>query len=190
MYGYYILLNVFINRDILVRVMSGFAKRAIDVPDSGIGYMMRYASKYPDVVSLGQGTPLFPTPQFIYDALYQRSKNDPELGMYAGAKVENALKQEIARHMTALYGFQPTSEELYLTTGGIGGLFSAMMAFLEADDEVIYFDPSYPLHLSQIHLTQATPVFISYIEEQGWAIDIPKLQRSVTNKTKAIILTN
>jgi hypothetical protein len=37
-----------------------FAKRAINVPNAGIGPMMKYASRYKDVISLGQGTPLFP----------------------------------------------------------------------------------------------------------------------------------
>lgn len=44
-----------------------FAQRVINIPNSGIGYIMRYASKYDDALSLGQGTPLFPTPSFIYD---------------------------------------------------------------------------------------------------------------------------
>ena len=167
-----------------------FAKRVIDVPSSGIGFMMEYAAKYDDVVSLGQGTPLFPTPSFIYDALYKRSKTDKSLGMYSGAKVENELKILIVEQMKKIYGFKPKLEQLYLTAGGIGGLFSALMSLVEKGDEVIFFDPSYPLHLSQIHLTQAKPVFISYDEKNNWKIDLVKLKKAITAKTKAIILTN
>ncbi len=167
-----------------------FANRVQNVPNSGIGFMMKYASKYQDVLSLGQGTPLFPTPQFIYDELYQRSKTDPELGMYSGTKNETPLKQLIAKQMERLYRFIPDLQEIYLTVGGIGGLYSALMSLVQKNDEVIYFDPSYPLHLSQIYLTEAKPVFVSYDEKNKWSLDIDQLKKAISPKTKAIILTN
>lgn len=167
-----------------------FTKRVTDVPNSGIGFMMRYAAKYTDVVSLGQGTPLFPTPSFIYDELYKRSKTNPEIGMYSSSNIEKELKNQIAIHMNQLYGFTPDDGTIYLTMGGIAGLFSALMSLLEEDDEIIYFDPSYPLHLSQIHICQAKPVFVSYREDKGWSLDFEKLKQSISPKTKAILLTN
>lgn len=167
-----------------------FAKRVGDVPVSGISYMMNYAAKYPDVVSLGQGTPLFPTPKFIYDYLYKRAKTDPEIGMYSSPRIEKELLELIAQSMKKIYGFSPALNQLYLTVGGIGALYSALMSFLEKGDEVIYFDPSYPLHLSQIYLTQAKPIFVSYEEKTGWSLDLARLKKSITAKTKAIILTN
>lgn len=167
-----------------------FSQRVQNVPNAGIGAMMRYAAKYPDVVSLGQGTPLFPTPSFIYGYLYERSKTDLTIGQYSLPKIENELKTLIIQKVEKKHGFIPKLEEIYLTVGGIGGLFSAIMAFLEKDDEVIYFDPSYPLHLSQIHLAQAKPVFVSYNESNNWSIDLEKLEKAITSKTKMVILTN
>lgn len=167
-----------------------FASRALDVPGSGIAYMMGYAAKSEDVISLGQGTPVFPTPNFIYEYLTERARKDPSVGMYSGAKIEDELKSLIREEMAALYGFFPEMGEICLTVGGIGALFSALMVFLEKGDEVIYFDPSYPLHLSQIHLTQARPVFVSLIEDSGWAIDLPKLKSAISSKTKLVVLTN
>ncbi|MCL5004120.1 MAG: pyridoxal phosphate-dependent aminotransferase [Patescibacteria group bacterium] len=167
-----------------------FADRDTNVPVSGIGAMMNYGAKYADVLSLGQGTPIFPTPQFIYDYVHERAKSDPSVGMYSSPKIENGLKELIIKEMEQLYGFKPMLDNLTLTTGGIGALYSAMMALVQKGDEVIYFDPSYPLHLSQIHLTEAKPVFVSYKEESGWALDLERLKNSVTKNTKAIILTN
>lgn len=172
--------------------MNRFSARVTDIPNSGIGFTMRYAAKYSDVVSLGQGTPLFPTPQFIYDVFHERSKGEPELGMYSDTKVaiENDLAKLIAKQMEEDYAFKADSAQIYLTVGGIGALYSALMALVQKGDEVIFFDPSYPLHLSQIHLTGATPVFVPYTEADGWSINLSKLEKSVTAKTKVIILTN
>ncbi len=125
-----------------------FTDRATKVPAPGIALMMNYGAKYPDTLSLGQGTPIFPTPQFIYDYVYERAKKDPSVGMYSGPKIENELKELIIKEMEQLYGFTPTLDSLLLTSGGIAGLYSAMMALLQKGDEVIYIDPSYPLHLS------------------------------------------
>ncbi len=61
---------------------------------------------------------------------------------------------------------------------------------MEKGDEVIYFDPSYPLHLSQIHITEAKPIFVSYDENSAWSLDLKKLKDKITKKTKAMILTN
>lgn len=172
--------------------MYRFSNRATDVPNSGIGSMMRYASKYKDTVSLGQGTPLFPTPQFIYDYVYEYAKNEPATGMYSDTKVEIEvnLKKFIAKQIQEDYGFTPELSQLYITVGGIGALFSAIMALVGPGDEVIYFDPSYPLHLSQLHIAEATPVFVSYREEDGWGIDLIKLRKSIIPKTRVILLTN
>lgn len=167
-----------------------FTNRATNIPNSGIGYMMRYASKYPDVISLGQGTPLFPTPQFIYDQLYKLSKINSDLGMYSGPKIENPLKKLIIKQVDKLYGYNPKSSEILLTVGGIAGLFTAIMSLVQKGDEVIYFDPSYPLHIAQIHIAEAKPVFVSYDENNNWSIDIEKLKKAITKNTKIIILTN
>ncbi|HLD25337.1 MAG TPA: pyridoxal phosphate-dependent aminotransferase [Patescibacteria group bacterium] len=172
--------------------MYRISRRATDVPNSGIGYMMRYASKYPDTVSLGQGTPLFPTPQFIYDYVFEYAKKEPAVGMYSDTKVETELnlKHLIAKQMSEEYGFTPEMSQLYITVGAIGGLFSAIMALIDRGDEIIYFDPSYPLHLSQIHIAQGKPVFVPYREREGWSIDLVTLKKSITKKTRAILLTN
>ena len=112
--------------------------------------------------------------------------------MYNSAddRIQTPLKMLIARDFASKYGFTPELSEIYLTVGGIGGLFAALMSILDRGDEVIYFDPSYPLHLSQTFLAQAKPVFVSLIEKKEWQLDLEKLKRSISGKTKAIILTN
>ncbi|QTR50759.1 pyridoxal phosphate-dependent aminotransferase [Candidatus Thiothrix anitrata] len=153
---------------------------------------MRYAAQFSDTISLGQGTPLFPTPYFIYEALLERSKVDGKIGMYSDAipEIEKNLIELIKKQIDDDYGFYPNSKELILTLGGIGALFSSLMALIEKGDEIIFFDPSYPLHLSQIHLAEATPIFVSLKENDGWSFNIDSLKKAITKKTRAIILTN
>jgi len=169
-----------------------FTKRSQNVPDAGIGPIMSYAAKYSDTISLGQGAPQFKTPQFVYDQLYEQSKTNPTLGIYNNLndKTQLALKELLVTDFKSKYLFAPQISELYLTVGGIGGLFAALMVLLQKGDEVIFFDPSYPLHLSQISISEAKPVFVPLNESSGWTLDLELLKSKVTNKTKAIVLTN
>jgi aminotransferase len=167
-----------------------FADRSLNVPSSGIGMMMRYAASYDDVLSLGQGTPLFPTPQYIYDYVAEQAKKDPAVGQYSTANVEKVLLELIAGDFKEIYGFKPELNELALTVGGVGGLMSTFLALLDPLDEIIYFDPSYPIHLSQLAITQAKVVYVSLKEDEGWKLDFELLEKSITPKTKAILLTN
>lgn len=170
--------------------MPKFSNRSQDVPNSGISVMMRYGSKYPDCISLGQGTPLFPTPDFIYDYVREKARTDSSVGQYALPKLERELTALIAEDVEKWYGYKPKLEEIALGVGAISGLFSAMMAFINPGDEVIYFDPSYPLHLSQLHLVGAVTKFVALDEERGWRPDLKKLAETISDKTKMIILTN
>jgi aminotransferase len=169
-----------------------FSDRVQDIPDAGIGSIMYYARQYKDTISLGQGAPNFPTPQCIYDEIHRLSKIDPNLGMYNTVndsyhmKVKLLLQKEFEKE----YGFSPDPTDFYLTVGGIGGLYATLMAVTQKGDEVIYFDPSYPLHLSQLALSQATPVFVPYDEKNNWRPNLELLKTKITSKTKAIVLTN
>jgi aspartate/methionine/tyrosine aminotransferase len=169
-----------------------FTDRVLNVPDAGIGSIMYYARQYKNTISLGQGAPNFPTPSCVYDEIHQLSKTDPNLGMYNTVndayhlKLKSLLQKEFEKD----YGFSPHPEDFYLTIGGIGGLFATLMAITQKGDEVIFMDPSYPLHLSQLALTQATPVYVPYKETNNWRPDMELLRSKVTKKTKAIILTN
>lgn len=167
-----------------------FADRSLNVPSSGIGMMMRYAASYSDVLSLGQGTPLFPTPQYIYDYVSEQARKDPAVGQYSTANLENQLLELIAKDFEEIYGFKPQLSELALSVGGVGGLMATFLALLNPGDEIIYFDPSYPIHLSQLEIAQAKVVFVSLKEDEGWKLDFELLEKSITTKTKAILLTN
>ncbi len=167
-----------------------FADRSLNVPSSGIGMMMRYAASHSDVLSLGQGTPLFPTPQYIYDYVSEQARKDPAVGQYSTANLENQLLELIAKDFEEIYGFKPQLSELALSVGGVGGLMATFLALLNPGDEIIYFDPSYPIHLSQLEIAQAKVIFVSLKEDEGWKLDFELLEKSITSKTKAILLTN
>src|SRR3989338_5515583 len=110
--------------------INTFADRVASVPDAGIGSIMYYARQFKDTISLGQGAPNFPTPQCIYDEIHRLSYEDPNLGMYntVNDSYHMNVKMLLQKEFEKEYGFSPDPTEIYLTIGGVGGLFSAFMA--------------------------------------------------------------
>lgn len=171
-------------------MFNDYALRAKDIPNSGITYMMDYAASNPDAIALAQGVPRFPTPEFIYDYVRQKAKEDPSVGMYPQKPLKDELKKYISRNMKEIYGFEPKNDELVITTGAIGGLFATMMAALDHEDEVILFEPGYPKHFVQAHLTDAKKVYVKFKKDNGWDVDFDQLEKSISNKTRMIVLAN
>jgi aminotransferase len=120
----------------------------------------------------------------------ESARKEKGVGMYSETPVENRLKGLIIAQMKELYDADVSADQLLLTVGGIGALYSSLMCFLEKGDRAVYFDPSYPLHISQVYLTQAKPIFVPYSEKKGWAMSLDRLERKITKRTRAIILTN
>jgi aspartate aminotransferase len=61
---------------------------------------------------------------------------------------------------------------------------------LEAGDEVIIAAPYWVSYVDQALLNDATPVFLRTSENDGYAIDVDDLRRSITPRTKAIVINS
>lgn len=169
-----------------MRRINQYIQSAAFSPIAGI---MKYASQFEDTISLGQGTPHLPTPSFIYNHISHLSKTNPDLGKYPSVKLKNRLCELIAEDLSKEYQIKADPKHIVLSVGGLGGLYASFSALLNPGDEVIFFDPSYPTHLDQLHQLGAQVKFVPLIENDGWSLDKEKLANSIGPKTKLIILT-
>jgi aspartate/methionine/tyrosine aminotransferase len=62
------------------------------------------------------------------------------------------------------------------------------MALLEPGDEVIHPNPGFPIYESMIRFLGAQPVPIPLVEERGFSFDLDRLEASLTDRTKMVIL--
>jgi aspartate/methionine/tyrosine aminotransferase len=65
-----------------------------------------------------------------------------------------------------------------------------MMALLNAGDEAIYPDPSFPIYESMIRFLGATPVPIPLLESRRFSIDLDVLASRLSPRTKLVILNS
>jgi len=178
--------------------MSGFKMQNKGISDklqtttvSAIKEMMHLAQDYPKAVSLGQGTPSFLTPAHIRDRVKQELDQNPDIGKYAPLAGLPKLKQAIAKKLKQSRNIAANPEtEIYITSGAMEAIFTAVFTVLNPQDELILFTPCFPSHIIQTRLAQGVPVCSPLVEEENWALNLDDFKAKISKKTKAVILCN
>src|SRR6185295_4928840 len=112
------------------------SRRAAGMRRSAIREIMALAAGRPNVIHLEVGEPDFLTPAPIIDAAFAAAragftKYSPNAGL-------PPLRQQIAERVGRHYrSAPPTADQIVVTTGAIGALYSALMAVVDTGDEVL-----------------------------------------------------
>lgn len=154
---------------------------------SGIRTLGQEASQYSDVILLTIGEPMFNTASEIKDAAKialdeNQTKYPPYQGMI---ELRNAVVEFEKKTQNIDY----TPEEVLITQGASGALFTALGAILNPKDEVIVFDPSYVAYYPTIATFKGVPVTIDTTPD-GFQLSYEKIKSAITEKTKAIIINS
>ncbi len=153
---------------------------------SGIRRFTNLARTVDDCVMLTIGEPEFDTPEEIKAAaltsLFQNRTH------YAPNQGVDALRQEIAAYET-YRGMVCTPEQVLITAGATGALFTALLGILNPGDEVIIPTPAFSLYETAATIAGAVPRPLD-LSKTGFQIDPRALQSLITPKTKAIVLNS
>jgi len=103
---------------------------------------------------------------------------------------QRELRAAIAAYARGQYGLDCDPAQVVVGPGAKPLLFFAMMALLEADDEVLYPDPGFPSYPAIIRAMGATPVPVPLEEERGFALDLEALHNRLSTRTRMIILNS
>ena len=101
------------------------------------------------------------------------------------------LRQALAKDVSERTGLAiDPSRNLIVTPGSDSGLLYAMMPFLEAGDEVMVPDPSYPSNFLDPKLLGAVTVPVPLFEEDNYQPDIREFGKRLTDKTKMVLISH
>ena len=139
-----------------------------------------------NAVNLGQGFP-----DFLCDEELMKlaSKYIHEgYNQYAPMPGLPRLRQVLADKYNTLYNTDiDWDKDITITAGGTQAIYSAITAIAQEDDEIIIFEPAYDSYVPAIELCKAVPVYIT-LTAPDFKIDWEQVKKSITHKTKAIIL--
>jgi aspartate aminotransferase/aminotransferase len=154
---------------------------------SAIREIMALAAGRPNVIHLEVGEPDFLTPAPIIDAAFAAAragftKYSPNAGL-------PPLRQQIAERVGRHYrSAPPTADQIVVTTGAIGALYSALMAVVDTGDEVLIPDPGWPNYEAIVHLAGATPIRYQLQATRGFLPDPAEIAGLITARTKALLI--
>jgi aspartate/methionine/tyrosine aminotransferase len=141
-----------------------------------------------EIVHLEIGEPDFDTPAHIVEAA--KKALDAGATHYGPSAGLPELREVIAKHVGETRGVPVASEEVVVTPGAKPIMFFAILALAGQGDEVIYPNPGFPIYESVINFAGATPVPIPLREESGFGFDLPLFERSVSPRTRLIIVNS
>ncbi|MGQ0666486.1 MAG: pyridoxal phosphate-dependent aminotransferase [Nitrospiraceae bacterium] len=141
-----------------------------------------------DVVDFSSGEPDFDTPEPVKAAAEAAiragfTKYTPSSGI-------DDLREAIIEKLRTEQGLRYDKSQILVSCGAKHSLYNLAEALLEAGDEVIIPTPYWVSYADQVLLNDATPVFLSTSESNGYAINPEDLERLVTPRTKAIIVNS
>ncbi|HOQ36731.1 MAG TPA: pyridoxal phosphate-dependent aminotransferase [Acetivibrio sp.] len=141
-----------------------------------------------DIIGFGAGEPDFDTPAHIKEAA--KKAIDEGFTKYTPASGTLELKQAICNKFKRDNGLDYKPSNIVISNGAKHSLVNAFQAICNPGDEVIITNPAWVSYPEMVKLADAVPVYINTTEEEGFKFTIDKLEKAITNKTKAIIINS
>lgn len=137
------------------------------------------------------GNPSVPAPQIVTDTLKNLLINmkATHLHGYTSAAGDIEVRKSIAHYLNQTYHAHIEESKIYLTAGAAAALTIGFHAILSTDDEVIVFAPFFPEY--QVFVEKAggkLKIVASLLDT--FLPDIEKFKRSITRKTKIVLLNS
>ncbi|MDC0226584.1 pyridoxal phosphate-dependent aminotransferase [Alphaproteobacteria bacterium] len=145
-------------------------------------------AKGKDVLVLAAGEPDFDTPINIRQAAAKAM--DEGLTRYVPGKGTPALQDAIIKKFKIENNIDYSIDEIMVGVGGKHILYNAMMATINSEDEVIIPAPFWVSYPDIVLLAEGKPIIVPCDEKQGFKITPNQLEKSITPKTKWIMLNS
>jgi aspartate aminotransferase len=121
-----------------------------------------------DVIGLGAGEPDFDTPDFIKEAGIKAIRDGKT--KYTNVDGTPELKDAVILKYARDNGLTYTRDQITINAGGKHTLFNAMVATLDAGDEVVIPAPYWVSYPDVVLFANGTPVFVAAGAEQNYKL--------------------
>ena len=160
-------------------------EKAFAVADEALALIKSGATLYPFHI----GDINLPTPENIVRAA-ERAIRDGKTG-YCSNYGLGELRELLAEDVNAARGTAYTADNVAVQPGGKPVIGKFLLALMNPGDEVLFPNPGFPIYESLIGFYGGRPVPYGYLEgERNFVIDIGRLKRSLTPKTRLLILND
>ena len=146
------------------------------------------AAEGKDIIGLSAGEPDFDTPDHIVEAAIAAMRAGET--RYTDPDGTPELKAAVARKFKRDNNLDYAPSQVSIATGGKQILYNALMASLDAGDEVIIPAPYWVSYPDMVLLAGGTPVIVPCSQENRFILQPEDLEAAITPKTKWIIFNS
>lgn len=141
-----------------------------------------------DVIGLGAGEPDFDTPNHVKESAIRAIREG--FTKYTAVDGTASLKQAVIAKFKRDNALDYTPEEILVSVGGKQSFFNLAQALLDNGDEVIIPAPYWVSYPDMVLLADANPITISAGIDQAFKIRPEQLVRTITRKTRMLVLNS
>ena len=144
-----------------------------------------------NVFDFSLGNPSIPAPEQVNNTMVKLlTETDPiKIHGYTSAQGDLSVRTTIAESINKRFSANATPDLIYMTCGAAASLTITLNAIINNGDEVIALAPYFPEY--RVFAEKAGANFaVSKCREEDFQIDFENLEKTITNKTKAIIVNS
>ena len=153
---------------------------------TAMGKSDELAKGFDDVINLSLGDPDLITDDRIIDAAFADAKAGHT--KYTDFRGDPELRAAIRDFYGEEYGIDLQDEEIFVAASGCHGMYLALEAILDPDDEVILQTPYFTPYPQQVELAGGIPVELPTFEEEDFKINTSRLESLINERTKALVI--
>ncbi len=145
-----------------------------------------------NVFDFSIGNPYFPAPASVKTAIHEilDTLDSNYIHGYMSNDGYPEVRQTVAEYINETFGDNITGDNIMMTVGAAGGLNATLKALLNPGDEVIVPAPYFLEYGNYVGNYGGVIVPVLSKEEDGFMPDLEGIAKSITPKTKAMILNN
>jgi aspartate aminotransferase len=135
------------------------------------------------------GNPNLEPPDEVHKAILKVLGSDrPGIHAYMPNAGLKETREAVAKYLTRDHGMNLSWEQIIMTCGAGGGLNVALKTILDKDDEVLVLAPYFVEYFFYINNHNGNGILVNTKED--FSLDIGKIEKSLGERTKAIIINS
>lgn len=140
------------------------------------------------MIFLNIGEPDFTAPPLVQAAAARAVESGatqytPSLGL-------DALRERLSGWYAQRFGVQVPAQRIVVTAGASAALQLACLALIDAGDEVLMPDPSYPCNRHFVSAADGTAVLVPTTAAERYQLSADKVRAAWTDKTRGVLLAS
>ncbi len=141
-----------------------------------------------DIIHLEFGEPDFPTPSMFSDAAIQAIKDFQT--KYTHTQGIESFRDAVVDKYLRKFSVKFASSQVLASSGCSPLIFLAISLLVPSGHEIIITDICYPCYDNLAILAGANPVRVKICIEDGFQLDINKIKKAITSKTRAVLINS